>query len=134
VDKQNKQKMYYDLLPKIKNAAMARKESFTVPHSKMDAAVLKILCDNKIIKDVKKKTIGKRNLLEIRVAYQGGDPVITDFKLISKPSRHIYKSYADIYPVRQGKGFGVISTSRGIMSNRDARKNKVGGEYLFEVW
>lgn len=57
-----------------------------------------------------------------------------DFKLISKPSRYIYKSYKDLKPVKAGYGIGIISTSKGLMTVSDAIKNKIGGTYLLEIW
>ncbi len=126
--------MYYDLLAKIKNAERAKKEHMAVPYSKMDFAVAKILAEARYIKDVQKKTIGRQYMMEIKLHYRNNRPSLNDFKIMSKPSRHFYTSYQGIHPVKQGYGLGVLSTSKGVMSHKEARKNKVGGEYLFEVW
>jgi small subunit ribosomal protein S8 len=126
--------MYYDLLPKIKNAVRAKKEVLYVPYSNMDYDVLQILMDAKYIKEVQKKTVGGRQFLEIKLEQNGEGHTLRDFKLISKPSRHLYRGYRTLVAVKQGYGLGVLSTPRGLMSHREAKKQKVGGEYLFEVW
>lgn len=126
--------MYYDLLAKIKNAGLAEKESFQTPFSKFDFEVAKTLLTSGYLSDVQKRSIGKRNVIEIRLKYQGGKPVVNDFRILSRPSRHMYASYKDLKSVKQGYGVGVISTSKGILSNSVARKEKLGGEYLFQIW
>ena len=110
---------------------MARKDRVTFPYSKMDHAVLTSLVGAKYIKSVDKEAVGKKSILVVKLGKSGG---VTDFKLISKPSRHSYVDYRSLRPVKQGHGIGVLSTSRGIMTTKEARKQKVGGEYLFEVW
>jgi small subunit ribosomal protein S8 len=125
--------MYYDLLPRIKNAMAARKEKMTVPFSKMDLAVLKVLVEAGYVKSAEKEAVGKKSIIVVRLpAAKKGDAL--QFKLISKPSRHIYIDYRSVHRVMQGHGVGVLSTSGGVMSDRAARKNKIGGEYLFEIW
>ena|SRR6185369_9606444 len=126
--------MYYDLLAKIKNAQMARKESFQTSYSKADFEVAKILIAAGYLKDAQKKTVGKKNYLEVRLAYKNHKGALSDFKLISKPSRHIYTGYKELHPVKQNYGLGVLSTPKGIMNNKEARKQQVGGEYLFQIW
>ena len=126
--------MYYDLLPRIKNAIGARKDRITVPFSKMDFAVLKALADGGYVKSVEKEAMGKRNVIVVRLAYKDKKSAVNSFKIISKPSRHFYADYQSIRPVKQGYGLGVISTSKGIMTDKEARKKKLGGEYLFNIW
>lgn len=126
--------MYYDLLAKIKNAIRAKKESLVTPYSRMDFAVLKVLEDSGYIKSASRKEAGKRTMIEIKLAYDDGKSRISDFKILSRPSRHLYTGYKELSSVRQGHGLAVLSTPQGLMSNREARKNKVGGEYLFQIW
>ncbi len=126
--------MYYDLLPKIKNAVRARKEKFIVPLSKMDLAVLKTLVAAGYIKSVEKEVVGKKNFIAVRLGDHAKKGATMDFKTISKPSRHIYIDYRSLHSVKQGYGVGVLSTSKGIMTDKEARKKKIGGEYLFEIW
>ncbi|MBI3589144.1 MAG: 30S ribosomal protein S8 [Candidatus Liptonbacteria bacterium] len=126
--------MYYDLLPKIKNAVLARKASLIVPFSRMNFEVAKVLVKGKYLRDVQKKVINRHNFLEIKIAYLDNQPFLTNFKIFSKPSRHIYVNYRELRSVRNGYGLAILSTPKGILDNREAKKNKVGGEYLFEVW
>lgn len=126
--------MYYDLLPRIKNAGAAQKENFLAPYSHLDLAVAQILVEAGYLKSVEKRVIGKKNFIEVALKYYKKKPAMTDFRLISKPSRHIYSTYRELRPVRQNYGFSVISTPKGVMTNKEAKKQKVGGEYLFEIW
>ena len=126
--------MYYDLLAKIQNAERAAgKNEFTTSFSKADFAIGKILMEAGYLKDVQKKTVGRRQYLEIGLL-KGRGRVINGFRIFSKPSRRLYVDYRGIKQVKSGYGIGVISTSKGLMSNKDAKKNKVGGESLFEIW
>lgn len=126
--------MYYNILSQLKNAGAAKKESMMMPFSNFDHAVLKALSDAGYISSVEKKTLGKRNMLDIKLRYEGDRPAITDFRIISKPSRHLYSGYDKLKSIKQGMGLSILSTSSGIMSGSEARKKKVGGEYLFEIW
>ena len=124
--------MYYRLLPEIKNALRAGKDKMTVPFSRMDFAVLEVLRDNDYLTGVEKETIGKRNVITIRLNSKKNKDI--EFKVLSKPSRRFYRDYRNLHRVRQGYGLGVLSTPAGILSTMDAKKKKVGGEYLFEIW
>ncbi|MDO8516380.1 MAG: 30S ribosomal protein S8 [bacterium] len=126
--------MYYDLLPKIKNAIRARKESVLTPFSKMDLAVAQALVARGYLKSAEKRAIGKKHFLEVKLLFKDRESVITDFKVMSKPSRRLYAGYKELKPVKQGHGISILSTPQGIVTNRDARKAKVGGEYLFDIW
>ena len=126
--------MYYNLIAQLKNAAMAKKDVITVPFSKMDLAVLKTLQAAGYVKSAEKEMVGRKAFIAIRIAMKSGQPVMTDFKLMSKPSRRTYIDYRSIRAVKQGHGASVLSTSKGIMSDREARKAKLGGEYLFQIW
>jgi small subunit ribosomal protein S8 len=126
--------MYWNLLSKIKNGYLARKEKIMIPFSGLNFDILKVLKEGGYLNDVERKIINKKNFLEIKLSYSNNKPVMSDFRLISTPSRHIYKTHKELKPVKQGYGLGVVSTSKGVMSSADAFKNKIGGEYLFEVW
>ena len=126
--------MYYELLAKIKNAQAAKKDSILVPFSKMDFAVTELLKASHFVSDVQKKTIDRKNMIEIKLRYVERGPALSDFKILSKPSRHLYAGYRDLKAVKSGHGFSVLSTPKGIVTNIQARKQRVGGEYLFEVW
>ncbi len=126
--------MYYNLLSEIKNAEQARKESLSLPYAEFDFAVAKLLAEKGFVKEAEKKTSGRKPAIEIKLKYRDGEPALTGFKIVSKPSRRFYIGYRELKPVRQSFGISVLSTPSGIMSNKEARKQKVGGEYLFEVW
>lgn len=126
--------MHYDLLAKIKNAYRAKKEGFQTPYSTGDFAIAKILARHKFIKDAQKRVIDKKQYLDIKLLYTGEAPAFEDFRIKSKPSRRLYTSYRELRPVRQNYGLGILSTPRGIMTTSEARKQKVGGEYLLEIW
>jgi small subunit ribosomal protein S8 len=124
--------MYYNILSELKNAVRARKERVTFPYSKMDFAVLKALMENGYVKSAEKEAVGRKNVIAVRLPSK--EKALNDFKIISKPSRHFYADYRSIRRVKQGLGIGVFSTSKGIMTDRQAQKSKTGGEYLFEIW
>jgi|SRR6185437_11624687 len=127
--------MHYDILAQLKNAIRAQKEKFVMPFSKMDHAVLKVLVEAGYLKSAEKETLGRKSVITVRLASRNKQAMRDfDFKIVSKPSRHFYADYRSLHPVKQGHGLGVLSTSKGIMTDRQARKAKVGGEYLFEVW
>ena len=126
--------MYYDLLAKIKNAGLVQKEGFTTSFSNFDFEVAKLLVARHYLKDAQKKTVGAKKFLEIKLNYKNGASTMENFKIISRPSRHMYVKSGDVKRVRQGYGMGVISTTNGVMSDGDAKKKKVGGEYLFQIW
>jgi len=126
--------MYISLLTEIKNAQQLKKPSLKVPYTTMDEAVLNLLKEKKFIIDAEKKGRAPRRILEITLAYEHNEGKIQGFKFISKPSRRMYKKYTELYPVRNNYGIAVLSTSKGIMTHEQARKEKVGGQVLFEIW
>ena len=126
--------MHYDILVKIQNAEKAKKDKLTVPFSKFDFAVAEVLANEGYVKAIEKKKVGRHHCIEIKLSRGEKNSVVNGFKILSKPSRRIYVDYRHLRPVKQGYGLGVVSTSKGIMSNKMAKKNKVGGEYLFEIW
>ncbi len=123
--------MYWDTLIRIKNAQDAGKKTVIVPYSKMDFSILESLVKHKFLKEIKIIN-NKKNKKSIEVTL--GNRPINEVKFISKPSRHIYAGYRDIKPVKSGFGKLVVSTSLGIMTGEEAKKKKVGGEILFEIW
>ena len=124
--------MYTDLLIRIKNAEIARKPSIKVPYSRLDFAVASILARHHFVKQVEKKGRAPKRVMEITLA--GSKRQIDGLKFVSKSSRRIYVGYKDLFPVRRGFGMAVLSTPKGIIDSKEAIKNKVGGEFLFEIW
>lgn len=112
---------------------MTKNESLMTPHSSYREAVLKKLQDMKYIKSysVEGDVI---KTIEIKLNYTKGVPALTDVKLVSKPGKREYISYKDLKSVMNGMGVSFLSTSKGILTNREARKEKLGGELLFMIW
>lgn len=126
--------MLHDFLIRVKNATRAGKEAVHAPYSRFDFEVAKFLAREGFVASAEKRVIGKKSMIEVRLRYENGKSAISDFKIISKPSRRLYAGYREMKSVRQGYGTGVISTPAGVLSDKEVRKKKVGGEYLFEVW
>jgi small subunit ribosomal protein S8 len=125
-----------NMLSSIKNAAMAGRSSVELRHSKECEAIAKVLEDRGYLEGVKvfKQEDGEGKMLHIDVVKEDGIVKLSQVKIISKPGRRIYKKYEELKPVLQGLGIMVISTSRGIMSGQEARKKKLGGEVICEVY
>lgn len=125
-----------DMLTKIRNAQTSRRETVALSYSKIKFEILKILEREGWISGMEKK--GKKNIraIEISLVYVGKDklPKISGIKRISKPSKRIYKGYKEIFPVQKGFGSAIYSTPKGILTDKEARKSKVGGELLLEIW
>ena len=122
-----------DLIIRIKNGYMARKATIESPHSKYKESILKKLMSLKFIEAYSVEGEIKKNII-INLKYEEGNPAITDVKIYSKPGMRLYISYKNLKPVLSGFGYSVLSTSKGIMTNREAKKAKLGGELLFSFW
>lgn len=123
--------MYIDLLIRIKNAQAARRETLKVRYSKMDAAVAEILKARGFLKQVEVKGRAPKKIIEI---IPNPERPIQGIKLLSKPSRRLYGGYRELQRVKGGYGLLVLSTPKGIMPGDAAKKEKVGGQILFEIW
>jgi len=123
-----------DMLTSIRNALAVSKETIDVPFSNFKFEILKILEKKGFINLVANKRKNKKKVLEIVLKYKDGMPAISGLKRISKPGQRIYKSYKEIKPVKSGYGIAIISTSKGLMTDKEARKQKVGGEVICEIW
>jgi small subunit ribosomal protein S8 len=125
-----------DMLSTIKNAFSVRKPFVEVPYSKQKEQIAKVLEERGFISKV--KVFSEKNSpikgLHIDLAYTDDLSTIKDLRRVSKPGRRIYKEALDLNYVKSGHGILVVSTSRGIMSGEEARKKKLGGEVLCEVW
>lgn len=121
-----------DFLVRLKNASKVRRDSVLVPASNMNTELAKLLKKEGYIADFEKRP--KRNALEVMLVYKEGVSAINDAKRISKPSRRMYMGVRDIKPVKRGRGILVLSTPKGLLTGRDATKERVGGEVLFELW
>ncbi|RLD15541.1 MAG: 30S ribosomal protein S8 [Caldiserica bacterium] len=123
-----------DFLIRIKNASMVRKEVVEVPCSKMKEEILKILQREGFIKEYSKIEDGRQGILRIYLKYKDGMPTLRGVKRVSKPGRRIYVKKDEIPKVLKGTGIAIISTSKGIMTDDEARKNMIGGEVICYVW
>lgn len=126
--------MYTDLLVKIKNAQAVKSDTVKATYSIMDKTILDILEKKNFIGNVQVMGRIPKKVFEIALKYNQGEGAIHGVNILSKPSRHLYVGYEDIRPVKQGFGLLVISTSKGIMDGESAKKAKLGGEVLFEIW
>jgi len=124
-----------DMLTRVRNACMVKFDVVDIPLSKVKVNVAKILKDEGYINDYHIQEGGVQGVLRIDLKYsQDQDKVITGIRRVSKPGRRIYVNADNIPKVMSGLGVGIISTSKGVMSDRQARKMRVGGELLCEVW
>ena len=119
-----------DLLTRIRNAQLVNKSSVSVPASKVKAAIVQVLKDEGYIDDFRLKTEDGKSVLDIDLKYYAGRPVIERIERVSKPGLRIYKACDDIPRVMNGLGVPIVSTPKGVMTDRKARANKVGGEVL----
>lgn len=134
-----------DMLTRIRNAIMAKKEEVSLPYSKIKFAICKILEKEKLINKfevsrpikishLRKTEEDKFRQIKIFLKYEGGKSAITNLKRISRPGRRFYVKSDEIPRVLNGLGLAIISTSRGLMTDREARKKKVGGEVICEIY
>ncbi len=124
-----------DLITRIKNAGNVGKESLEMPHSNLKASVAQALSKAGFLGEISKEGKGVKKTLIIELLYKNnGSPRIIDLKRVSKPGRRLYKSVKHIFPVRYGKGAAIFSTPKGILTDTEARKERVGGEELFKIW
>ncbi|CAB1073038.1 30S ribosomal protein S8 [Alkalispirochaeta odontotermitis] len=124
-----------DMLTRVRNAAKAKFNSVDVPGSTLKIELAKILKSEGYIRNYKFLKDGKQGILRIYLKYGGGQSnVIYGLKRISKPSRRVYVRCKEIKPVYNGMGIAILSTSKGVMTDKKARQDKVGGEILCQVW
>lgn len=121
-----------DLIIQIKNAGKVRKESVLLPYSKLKEAIANVLVAEGYLKSASKKKTSPT--LELVLNYHDGESKVKEVQRISKPSRRIYKGFEDIHPMKGGFGKTIFSTPKGILTDRQAIKEKVGGEVLFKIW
>ena len=119
-----------DMLTRIRNAQLSEKQSVAMPSSKLKVAIAKVLKDEGYIDDVAVRGEANRAILEISLKYYAGKPVIEKIERVSRPGLRIYRPSGDIPRVMNGLGVAIVSTSRGVMTDRKARGLGVGGEVL----
>ena len=123
-----------DFLIQLKNGNRVKRESVTLPASNLKLATAEALVKTGYLKSVTRKGKKVKKFLTCELVYLDGEPKITQIKRVSRPSRRVYFKAGDIKPVRQGFGKLFLSTPKGIMTGEEARKAKLGGEALFEIF
>ena len=124
-----------DLLNRIRNAQAVNKPTVEIPYSDLKFEILKIMEQEGLIEKLEKKGKRVKRSVEITLRYDSASsPIISGLKRVSRPGQRIYLSAKEIKPVRGGYGLSVVSTPKGLMSDKEARKAKIGGEIICEVW
>ena len=125
-----------DMLTRIRNAQVAKHDTVEMPSSKAKKAIAKILLEEGYIKSVDNINDGVQGVLKITLKYVNGKqtPVIAGLKRISKPGLRVYAKCEELPKVLGGLGIAIISTSKGLMTDKEARKNELGGEVLAYIW
>ncbi len=123
-----------DMLNRIRNAQAVLKSEVSIPFSKLKYEITKILMKEGFIDNIKKVKKKTNKIIEITLKYNKNISAISGLKRISKSSQRVYIRVSEIKLVREGRGIAVISTSKGLMTNKKARKLKLGGEVLCEIW
>ena len=125
-----------DMLTRIRNANSAKHDTVDIPASNMKKAIAQILVDEGYVKSFQVIEDGKQGVIRIALKYQGPSktPVLMGLRRVSKPGLRIYSSSEDMPKVMKGIGTAIVSTSRGVMTDKKARKENVGGEVLAFVW
>lgn len=124
-----------DMLARIRNGALARHDRIEMPHSNLKKHIAEVLKQEGFVDDVRESDgEGKKTLTLVLRYGRGKDSAIDGVRRVSAPGRRVYVRYDRIPRVRSGMGISILSTSRGVMTDRQAREQKVGGELLCEVW
>ncbi|MDR0881548.1 MAG: 30S ribosomal protein S8 [Candidatus Adiutrix sp.] len=124
-----------DLLTRIRNALIARHDRVDVPASKIKVAIVRILKDEGFIKNFKVSKDNKQGLIRVFLKYSDRNtPVIYGLTRLSKPGRRLYQKAAEIEPVLSGLGVAIVSTSSGVMTDKEARRQNIGGEMICQIW
>jgi small subunit ribosomal protein S8 len=123
-----------DMLTRIKNAQAVFHQTVSIPFSKIKYKLAQILEKEGLVKKVTIQGRKTRKAVEIELKYEKGQPVANSLKRTSKPGRRIYIKKDELRPIRQGHGLSIISTSQGLMTNKEAQKKGLGGEVLCEIW
>ncbi|MDZ7611449.1 MAG: 30S ribosomal protein S8 [Candidatus Moranbacteria bacterium] len=123
-----------DMLARIRNAQLAGRMDVSMPSSKFKLALAQVLYNKGYIEKASIFSEGNKSFLKIKLKYDKGQPLIKGLKKVSKQGCRIYKGKDDIRNVKNGYGFAVISTSKGLLTDREARKEGIGGEIVCEIW
>ena len=123
-----------DMLTRIRNAIAVRKETVEIPYSKIKYIIANILLEKGFVEKVEKKLRRAKRMIIIKLKYEHKEPAISGLRRISKPGRRVYSSSEKLKLPKGGRGIGIISTSQGVMTIREAKKRNLGGEIICEIW
>jgi small subunit ribosomal protein S8 len=125
-----------DLLSRIRNAHTAKHDRLDVPASRVKLEICRLLKESGFVQDVQLlEEEGRRAALRIVLRYDGeGRPLIQHLRRVSRPGRRVYRSADEVRPILDGLGVGILSTPQGLLTDRQARERRVGGELLCEIW
>jgi|TARA_B100001029_G_scaffold154428_1_gene138643 small subunit ribosomal protein S8 len=123
-----------DMIARVKNAQARNHKKVELPSSNFKSKIADILKNEGFIKDCKVLDNGKKPILTLELKYHSGNPVISNFERISKPGRRIFSSADSLPKINNGLGIAIVSTPKGVMTDIDARKQKVGGEIICKVF
>lgn len=123
-----------NMITKLKNAGNAQRDFVTVPYSRLKERIAEVLKSEGFIKGYEKKSEKGHPVLEMSLIIENRVPKIKGVKRVSKPSKRIYTKAGEIRKVKHGYGAVILSTPAGVLSGKEAKKQKVGGEALFEIW
>ena len=123
-----------DMLTRIRNANQAKHEVVEMPASRLKLEILEVLKNEGYISEYEKVEDGKQGVIKVTLKYVNKERVIKGIKRISKPGLRVYAKSTELPQVLNGLGVAIISTSNGVMTDREARKNKLGGEVIAFVW
>ena len=123
-----------DMIARIKNAQDRNHKNVELPSSNFKVKIADILKNEGFIKDFKVSSEEKKNILSLELKYHSGNPVISNFERISKPGRRIFSSANSLPKINNGLGIAILSTPKGVMTDIDARKHRVGGEIICKVF
>ena len=123
-----------DLLTRIRNAVMVNKNEILVPTSRLKAEVVEVLAKNGYLAGYEIEEGKPRGMLKIKINEAGANAKINEIAKVSKPGQRVYSSAEDLPTIKSGRGMVIVSTSKGLMTGREAKKNHLGGEILVKVW
>ena len=123
-----------DMIARVKNAQARNHKKVDLPSSNFKSKIADILKNEGFIKDFKISIEEKKNILSLELKYHSGNPVISNFERVSKPGRRIFSSAGSLPKINNGLGIAILSTPKGVMTDIDARKQRVGGEIICKVF
>ena len=123
-----------DMIARVKNAQSRNHKKVELPSSNFKTKIADILKNEGFIKDFKIDGDNKKPILSLELKYHSGNPVISNFERVSKPGRRIFSSADSLPKINNGLGIAIVSTPKGVMTDMDARKQKVGGEIICKVF